>query len=87
MALGQPKNQAELQELIAALGDEDSNIRWLAGSSLARLGEMATVQALAAYLRTQPGDVPTAEVARVLKTIADTAEDEAIKQAAQDAMA
>lgn len=39
MALGQPKNSQELQELVAALGDEDGNIRWLAGSALARLGE------------------------------------------------
>jgi HEAT repeat protein len=38
MALGRPKNQAELQTLVGALTDEDGNIRWLAGSSLARLG-------------------------------------------------
>lgn len=85
MALGQPKNSQELQELVAALGDEDGNIRWLAGSALARLGGMAVVRLLAAYLAADPGDVARAEAARVLDLIADMDEDEAVRNAARAA--
>ncbi|HRQ40093.1 MAG TPA: N-6 DNA methylase [Chloroflexota bacterium] len=83
MGLGQPKNQAELQALVGALGDADENIRWLAGSSLARLGGLATVQMLAAFLHSQPGETAQQEAVRVLELIADTDEDEAVRTAAQ----
>jgi hypothetical protein len=86
MALGQPKNQADLAELIAALGDENDNIRWLAGSSLARLGGLAVVKLLAAYLAANPGATSRAEAVKVLGLIADTAEDEAVQAAARQAM-
>ncbi|MCP4421811.1 MAG: HEAT repeat domain-containing protein [Chloroflexi bacterium] len=86
MVLGQPKKQDELTELIAALGDENSNIRWLAGSALTRLGGLAVVNLLAAYLQTNPGDVARAEVVRVLGLIAETDEDEAVKAAARQAV-
>lgn len=86
LALGQPKNSQELQELVAALGDEDSNIRWLAGSSLARLQNAGTVAALAAYLNTDPGAAAQAEARKVLALIADTSEDVAVQQAARQAL-
>jgi len=84
MALGQPKTQAELQELVAALVDENSNLRWLAGSSLARLGEMATVQVLAAYVQTKPAEVAMVQVRKILGLIAETADDEAVRDAARE---
>ncbi len=83
MGLGQPKNQAELQALVGALADEDESIRWLAGSSLARLGGTAVVQMLAAFLRSQPGATAVQEARRVLELIADTDEDEAVRTAVQ----
>ena len=82
MALGQPKNGAELAELAAALGDEDGNIRWLAGSSLVRLRGPAVVATLAAYLETGLGEPAQAEAIKVLGLIADTAEEEAVREAA-----
>jgi len=87
MALGQPKNQLELTELIAALGDENGQIRWLAGASLVKVGGTAVVGLLAAYLGTEPGAAAQAEARKVLEMIAETAEDDAVQQAAREALA
>lgn len=83
MALGSPKNQAELAELIAALGDENANIRWLAGSSLTKLGGLVVVNLLAAYLQTNPGEVARQESLRVLGLIGEMSEDEQIRAEVQ----
>lgn len=83
MSLGQPKNQAELQALVGALADEDSSIRWLAGSSLTRLGGLAVVNMLAAFLASRPGETARQEALKVLELIADTDEDEGVRAAAQ----
>lgn len=48
----------ELTELIAALVDENGQIRWLAGASLVKTGG----RLLAACLGTQPGEVAQGEV-------------------------
>ncbi|MBP6472235.1 MAG: HEAT repeat domain-containing protein, partial [Chloroflexi bacterium] len=85
MALGQPKNQMELTELIAALGDENGQIRWLAGASLVKVGGTAVVRLLAAYLGTGPDEVAQSEARKVLGMIAETDEDEAVQQAARAA--
>lgn len=82
MALGQPKTKAELVELIAALGDGNANIRWLAGSSLARLGGLTVVNLLARYLETEPGNKAQVQVLKTLQMIADTDEDKAVQTAA-----
>jgi hypothetical protein len=86
MGLGQPKNQAELQALVGALADEDSNIRWLAGSSLVRIRGLAVVNMLAAFLQSDPGDTACREAVKVLGLIADTDEDEGVRTAAREAM-
>ncbi len=86
MGLGQPKNQAQLQTLVGALADEDSNIRWLAGSSLARLGGPAVVNMLAAFLKTKPGETAVEEAVKVLGLIADTAEDTQVQEDVRKAM-
>lgn len=83
MALGQPQNQAELAELVAALGDENENIRWLAGSTLSRLGSMAVVRLLAAYLQTNPGEPGRAAALKALSLIAETTEDTAVRAAVE----
>jgi hypothetical protein len=79
MALGQPKNQLELTELIAALGDENGQIRWLAGASLVRVGGLVVVRLLAAYLQTEPGAVGREEALKALALIGETSDDEAVK--------
>ncbi len=86
MGLGQPKNQAELQALVGALADEDSSIRWLAGSSLTRLGGLAVVNMLAAFLQSRPGETARQEALKVLELIADTDGDERVQERARKAM-
>lgn len=86
MGLGQPKNQAELQALVGALADEDDSIRWLAGSSLTRLGGLAVVNMLAAFLQSRPGETARQEALKVLELIADTDEDEGVQESARKAM-
>ncbi len=41
MALGKDESAAATAELVAFLADEDDNIRWLAGSSLAQRDDAA----------------------------------------------
>ncbi|MCL4264727.1 MAG: hypothetical protein KJ069_16005 [Anaerolineae bacterium] len=72
-----------LTELITALGDEQGNIRWLAASALMRIGGLAVVKMLAAFLATEPGAAARQEAVKVLGLIADTDKDEAARQAAQ----
>ncbi len=86
MALGQPKNQAELQALAGALTDEDDSIRWLAGSSLTRLGGLAVVNMLAAFLQSRPGETATQEALKVLGLIADTDPDASVQELARQAL-
>lgn len=83
MSLGKPKNETELAELTAALGDEDNNIRWLAVSALSRLGGLPVVRLLVVYLNTNPGQTASEEAVKVLKMIAETDEDEGVRTAAQ----
>jgi len=86
MGLGQPKNQAELQALVGALADEDDSIRWLAGSSLTRLGGLAVVNMLTAFLQIGPGNTASQEALKVLGLIADTDGDERVQDSARKAM-
>lgn len=86
MGLGQLKNQAELQALVGALADEDDSIRWLAGSSLTRLGGLAVVNMLAAFLQSRPGETARQEALKVLELIADTDVDERVQESARKAM-
>jgi HEAT repeat protein len=80
--LARPKNQAELQTLVAALADEDDNIRWLASSALVRLGGLPVVKLLAAFLQSDPGETARQEALKVLGLIGDTSEDTAVREAA-----
>jgi HEAT repeat protein len=74
MALGNPKNQNELAELVAALGDENNNIRWLAGSALVRLRGQGIRPLLTAYLATEPGEPGQSEAQRVMNMIEEVSE-------------
>ncbi len=93
MALGGDPSPLATRELVAFLADENSNIRWLAGSSLVqRAGGEAgadTVAAIVAFLtQAEPERVEQArsEALRVLGLIADTAEEESVRAAAGDAL-
>lgn len=83
MRLGKPKNVLELQELIAAMGDVDGSIQWLASGSVARLGEMMTVDALRAFLTTEINDAAREGAVKALGMIGETAEDVAVRDAAR----
>lgn len=89
MALGKDSSPTATRELVAFLADEDSSIRWLAGSSLVQRANSDVVTALTAFLdRAEPERIAVAkpEIQRVLGLIAETAESEAVRQAAQYTM-
>ena len=79
MALGRAKNQVELAELVAALGDDEGNIRWLASSALINLGGRPVVNMLAAYLQTNPSTAARAELMCVLQLVGEMSEDDGVK--------
>ena len=76
MALAQPKSTADLQTLVAALGDEDESIRWLAGSSLSRLPAVTLLPVLRAFIRQLLTPTTQNEVRRVLRLLGDLSDDE-----------
>ena len=101
MALGRKHSIASIQELVAALADEDSTIRWLAGASLNTLGGPNVVFALLTYLDAPQGADPLARTEAVkllgrvgdagvrpdLERIAeDVGEDERVREAARTAV-
>ena len=89
MALGKDSSPAATRELVAFLADKDSNIRWLAGSSLVQRANSDVVAAIATFLDgAEAARVAVArpEIQRVLGLIAETAENEAVRQAAQSTM-
>lgn len=83
MGMGHPQNQTELQGLVSALEDKDSTIRWLAGSTLVKIGDNETVTMLGAFLAKGPSEEGRQEAKRVLVLISETATDISVKVAAQ----
>jgi hypothetical protein len=77
-AIGRPQDQVELAELVAALGDESGQIRYLAGALLGRLGGLATMNMLSAYLQSKPGEIGREEALKVLRMFGERSEDETI---------
>lgn len=90
MALGKESSPTATRELVAFLADEDSSIRWLAGSSLVQRANSDVVAAIAAFLEgAEPERVTIAkpEIQRVLGLIAETAENEAVQNSAKTRLA
>jgi hypothetical protein len=90
MALGKDPSPAATRELVAFLADEDSSIRWLAGSSLVQRASRDVVAAMAAFLEgAEPERVEAArpEMQRVLGLIGETAEGDAVRASAQHLLA
>ncbi|MFQ5401671.1 MAG: hypothetical protein ACE5E7_18995, partial [Anaerolineae bacterium] len=86
MSLSKDSSPAATRQLVAFLADADSNIRWLAGSSLVQRANSDVVAAIAAFLDgAEPERVAVAkpEIQRVLGLIAETAESEAVRAAAR----
>ncbi len=86
-ALGQDQSPLATRELVAFLADEDSSVRWLASSSLVQRAGEDTVAAIAAFLtHAEPERANRArpEALRILGLIADTAEEESVRQAARE---
>lgn len=72
----------ELRELVAFLADEDGQIRWLAGGTVARLANQATVTVLGEFLdgvEAERVERARSEIKRVLGMIRDTAEEDGVK--------
>lgn len=85
MELGKDHSTLATRELVAFLADDDSSIRWLAGSSLVQRASPDVVMAISAFLDgAEPERIERAlpEVKRVLRLIADTAEDENVRDMA-----
>jgi HEAT repeat protein len=86
MELGKDGSPAATAELVAFLADEDSSIRWLAGSTLAQRADAAgVVAAIAAFARGAEAErvaVARPELARVLEMVGEMAEEESIRAAA-----
>ncbi len=66
MALRGKGTSEAIGELVAALGDEDGNIRWLAASVLQGLGGGAVIATLRAFVDQAPSAVAREEAERVL---------------------
>jgi hypothetical protein len=81
------QDAAAVSQLVAALGDDDSNIRWLAGSALGLLGGSTVVRTLAAFLEQTETPEARQEALRALQRIADNPrEDEQVREIAERAI-
>ena len=79
------QDTAAISQLVAALGDSDDNIRWLAGSALGILGGSNVVRTLAAFLDQAESPEARQAAIKALQRIADNPqEDEAVRQMAQE---
>ncbi len=66
MALRKERTPQAIGALIAALADPESNIRWLASSTLAGIGGEAVVAAIGAYIDQAPSAVAREEAEHLL---------------------
>ena len=66
MALRAKGTPEAISEVVAALGDEDERIRWLAGSVLQGLGGETVIATLRAYVRQAETEVARDEAEKVL---------------------
>ena len=71
LELGKQRTAAAIGELVAALGDEDENLRWLAAMSLQGIGGETVVATLRAFMAQAPSAAAQAEAERVLGKLED----------------
>jgi hypothetical protein len=78
------QDAAAIAQLVAALGDSDDSIRWLAGSALGLLGGATVVHTLSAFLKQAETPKARQEAINTLKRIVDNPkEDEQVRQMAE----
>jgi len=74
-----------IAQLVAALGDSDDSIRWLAGSALGLLGGATVVHTLSAFLKQAETPKARQETLNTLQRIVDNPkEDEQVRQMVKD---
>lgn len=80
-----PQDTAALAGLVAALADEDENIRWLASSALSLHGSSAVVRELVTFVEQTAAPQGRQEALKVLRSIAEdpNVEEEAREMARQ----
>jgi HEAT repeat protein len=66
MALRAKGTPEAISEVVAALGDEDERIRWLAGSVLQSIGGETVIATLKAFVEKTESEVGREEAERVL---------------------
>ena len=71
MALRKKATPEAIGEVVAALGDEDERIRWLAGSVLQSIGGGTVIATLRAFMGQAPSDVVRDEAEKVLGKLAE----------------
>lgn len=80
------QDAAGIAQLVAALGDEDESIRWLASSALGLLGGATVVHTLAAFLEQAETPEAREEAIKALQRIVDNPrEDEEVRKMAESA--
>ncbi len=66
LALGQQRTPGAIGEQVAAQGDEDGNIRWLAASVLQGIGGGTVIVTLRAFVDQAPSAVAREEAEKLL---------------------
>jgi HEAT repeat protein len=72
MALRKQDTPEAIGEMVAALGDEDGSIRYLAALSLQGIGGEAVVATLKAFIYQAPSELAQAEAEKVLGKVMET---------------
>ncbi|MBN1315754.1 MAG: HEAT repeat domain-containing protein [Anaerolineales bacterium] len=99
LGLGKRRSPSAVQELVSFLSDPDDTIRWLAGSSLVKIGDSYTISTLLAFLNNKAtpearqqavkvlGQIGASQARLALERIADDGdEDKATRDAAETAL-
>ena len=71
MALRKETTPEAIAELVAALGDSESNIRWLAASVLQGIGGEHVIAALKAFIPGAPSEAAREEAAKLLDKLTE----------------
>ncbi|MFZ2520836.1 MAG: HEAT repeat domain-containing protein, partial [Anaerolineae bacterium] len=66
LTLGRKQTSEAIGELVAALGDEDEQLRWLASLSLLGMGGSTVIATLQAFMAQAPSAVAREEAEKVL---------------------
>ncbi len=71
LTLGRKQTSEAIGELVAALGDEDEQLRWLAALSLLGMGGSTVIATLQAFIAQAPSAVAREEAEKVLAKLTE----------------